>query len=314
MNTHEPTRTRREPTPPDGPADERRGFFGRRSFELSRDPSCIVDLDWIFRAVNPAFERELGYERQELVGMRVLHVLHRDDWDRTEEEARRLAAGGAPTRHFENRYRHANGDWVWFEWAAHISPVEGLIYASGRNITARKSREVELERAAHVDSLTGLANRRGFERALDRELAAAQRHARCPGLVMVDLDRFKNVNDRYGHETGDEVLKAVADTLQSTLRASDLAARVGGDEFAVLLPDSDLDTAELVAEKIVGALRRQEVHTADGPVVVSASAGVALFSQEGIADRSDLLNAADGAMYRAKKRRSSFAVHDAPLR
>jgi diguanylate cyclase (GGDEF)-like protein len=129
-------------------------------------------------------------------------------------------------------------------------------------------------------------------------------------LVVVDLDHFKRINDRYGHQTGDELLVAAARTLGETLRASDLAARIGGDEFAVLLPNCDLRTAEIVAGKIVAAFRRCELATRDGAVEVSASAGVALIGQRGIGSERDLIAAADQALYRAKRRRSSVVVHD----
>jgi diguanylate cyclase (GGDEF)-like protein/PAS domain S-box-containing protein len=310
---HQPSRKRRKPSTGDQPVDERRNFFGRRSFELARDVQCILDFEGRFKDVNPALRRVLGYTREELIGRSASEVIHPDDWERTAEEAERLARGDYKTREFENRYRNKDGEWVWVEWAAHAAIVEGLIYASGRNITKRKTREYELERAALVDPLTGLANRRGFERALERELAAAKRHSLSPALVVVDLDRFKAINDRHGHQTGDQLLMAAAQTLIATVRASDMPARLGGDEFAVLLPDCDLSTAEVVAGKIVSALRRQQVHAGDDVVPVSASAGVALLGQEGITSGLDLIRAADKAMYRAKRRRSSFATHDGPI-
>jgi diguanylate cyclase (GGDEF)-like protein len=249
-----------------------------------------------------------------LVGISASELVHRDDWPRMVEEAGRLQAGEYKVREFENRYRSKDGEWIWFEWAAHAALVEGLIYCSGRNITARKSREHELERAALVDPLTGLANRRGFERALDRELAAAKRHSLSPALIVVDLDRFKSINDRHGHQTGDQLLVAAAQTLVETIRASDMPVRLGGDEFAILLPDCDLTTAEVVVGKIVAALQQREIDTGQGTVPMSASAGVALLGQEGITSGLDLIRAADKAMYRAKRRGSSFAIHDGPIR
>ena len=314
VGTHEPSRKRRKPSTADQPVDERREFLGRRRFELSRDVQCILDLRATFRAVNPALERVLGFGREEVVGRNAAEFVHPDDWERTCEEAERLQEAGYETHEFENRYRTKAGDWVWLEWAAHVSEVEGLIYASARDISARKTREADLERAAHVDPLTGLANRRGFERALDRELAAAKRHRLCPALVVVDLDRFKAINDRHGHQAGDDLLVATADALRATVRASDMPARIGGDEFAVLLPDCNINTAELVAEKIIASLRRRKLETDNGAVPVSASAGVALLGQTGIDTGRELMTAADRAMYRAKRRRSSFAVHDGPVR
>jgi diguanylate cyclase (GGDEF)-like protein/PAS domain S-box-containing protein len=312
MTIHEPTRKRRQPSTA-GPPDERSGFFGRRAFELARDASCIVDFVGVLRGANPALEQVLGYGRNALVGRELADLVHPDDWPRTAEEARKMADGGHPIAHFETRCRSADGQWVWLDWSAHASPIEGLIYASARNVGARKARELQLERAAHLDPLTGLANRRGFERALERELAAAKRHSLSPALVVLDLDRFKTINDAHGHKVGDELLAATAEMLQATLRASDMAARIGGDEFAVVLPDCDPQTAALVAAKIVAALRRCRLEADGGSVNVSASAGVALLGQRGINTGADLIAAADHAMYRAKRTRDSFAVHDGPV-
>src|SRR5215218_2438765 len=146
---HEPSRKRRKPSTADQPVDERRHFLGRRRFELARDVQLIFDFQGLLRDVNPALQRVLGYNHAEIAGTPVSDYIHPEDLPRTLEEARRLAQGGPDTIAFENRFRTKGGDWVWFEWAAHASPVEGLIYASARNITARKTRELALERAAH---------------------------------------------------------------------------------------------------------------------------------------------------------------------
>ena len=302
MDEHQPSRKRR-----------RRAVFGRRAFELSRDVQCVIDFEGTLRDINPALERILGFPREEILGRPAVDLVHREDRARTLEESERLAGGGRDTADFEARFRTRGGDWVWLEWAGHAAQVEGLIYASGRNIDARKQREAELERAALLDPLTGLANRRGFELALEREVAAAKRHSLRPALVVLDLDRLKEINDRYGHQTGDDLLVAAAGTLVETVRASDLAARIGGDEFAVLLPDCDLATAATVAAKIVAALRRRELPIRDGAMQLSASAGVALLGQAGISSGPDLITAADRAMYRAKRRPGSFVIDDAPL-
>jgi diguanylate cyclase (GGDEF)-like protein/PAS domain S-box-containing protein len=295
------------------PVDERADFFGRRRFELSREVQCILDFEGRVKDVNPALEEALGYGREEMRGRPVADFVHPDDWPRTVAQASRLQAGGAESAWFENRYRNKDGEWVWLEWAAHAARVEGLIYVSGRNISARKLRELELERAALVDPLTGLANRRGFEMSLTRELAAAGRHDLRPALVMIDLDRFKAINDTYGHQVGDQFLVAAATTLLETVRASDIPARVGGDEFAVLLPDCDVQTAANVASKLVASLEGRRIEIDGEEIPVCASAGVALLGQDGIASASDLIRAADSAMYRAKRRRRSVAVDDGPL-
>lgn len=175
-------------------------------------------------------------------------------------------------------------------WASHrrdADAMEGLIDAE-----RLRARSRELERHAHLDDLTGLANRRGFSRYL--ETLVSRGHRRL-SLLVVDLDRFKAVNDRYGHPTGDEVLQQVARVLGSLVRSSDLAARLGGDEFLVVL--DDVTTAEAVrrAETIVRVLAEAGFGPAATPI--SVSVGVAT-GPPALFDR--ILLAADGALYRGK--------------
>ncbi|MEL7210191.1 MAG: GGDEF domain-containing protein, partial [Actinomycetota bacterium] len=151
----------------------------------------------------------------------------------------------------------------------------------------------ELDRMTREDSLTGLANRRAWDEGLDRACALAERNG-CPfAVVLLDLDRFKAVNDRYGHVRGDEVLETVATALRGRVRAADLLARIGGDEFAVLCAATDADEAHHLARDLSSAVAEalQEVQ-------VSASAGVAVW-REGDTART-VANRADRAMYRIK--------------
>jgi diguanylate cyclase (GGDEF)-like protein len=152
-----------------------------------------------------------------------------------------------------------------------------------------------VERQAITDELTGLANRRHFTAVLQEELALAERRGTPVAVVLSDLDDFKGVNDRFGHLAGDDVLKAFADTLRRSLREIDLPARIGGEEFAILLPQSDAAAARLVAERL-----RRTVRTLDGlPRRVTASFGVAAYPQAGSAE--ELLLTADVSLYQAKE-------------
>ncbi|MFN3437066.1 MAG: diguanylate cyclase [Acidovorax sp.] len=164
-------------------------------------------------------------------------------------------------------------------------------------------RTLELEAAnraldlqARTDALTGLLNRRGFETQMAFGLAMARRSGRPLSLITVDVDHFKRVNDTYGHEAGDEVLRRLARTLEERLRGSDVVARLGGEEFVVLLPDTDLAGAQAIAQALVKAMAEQQ-----DPVVgtITVSAGVA--SMRGVQDNgTDILRRGDAALYEAK--------------
>jgi two-component system, cell cycle response regulator len=153
----------------------------------------------------------------------------------------------------------------------------------------------QVRKMADTDGLTGIPNRRTFEQTLARELSRAERNGEQVTLVMLDVDQFKNLNDKYGHQTGDEVLKAVAAALTHNCRGFDTPARYGGEEFAVILP------ACSVAESLIAAERlRKGINQADLPVPTTASAGVATYPMHA-GDPDALIRAADEALYESKR-------------
>jgi diguanylate cyclase (GGDEF)-like protein len=157
-----------------------------------------------------------------------------------------------------------------------------------------------VEQQALIDSLTGLANRRSIEDTLHSELARAARRGDGVCLVLADLDDFKQVNDRYGHPVGDEVLKLFAHALRDTVRESDVAGRWGGEEFALVLSGSDTVGGALLAERARTAIEAQTVRAPDGrEVTVTASFGVASFPDA--TELDELVAAADSALYQAKR-------------
>jgi diguanylate cyclase len=278
-----------------------------RHFNLSLDMICTVGFDGCFKSVNPAFERILGYREEDMTGRPFLDFVHPDDLERTEAEAAGLA-DGRTTVQFQNRYIDKDGEVHWLEWASVPLPEEHVIYAVARDVTERKELEQELERLSHHDSLTGLFNRRRFDEELSRQLAYTRRYGSGGALLVLDLDRFKQINDELGHAAGDRALCAVAEVLKDNLRltdtlgrdASGVAARLGGDEFVVLLPEVDGEGARSAAARIAEALAARDLTFEGRPVQLAASIGIALYDENGAPPAEDLLLAADRAMYEAK--------------
>lgn len=176
---------------------------------------------------------------------------------------------------------------------------------AGRRIVALHEQLIAAQEALRTlaiqDALTGLLNRRGMDEAIDRELARAIRERAPVGVVICDVDRFKEVNDRFGHPGGDQVLRAVARRLQEHLRAADVLGRLGGEEFLVLLPSCDTADSVLAAERLCAAVAGHPFSVGDGHEVrVTASFGVAASDCWPEADAETLVIAADRALYRAK--------------
>jgi len=178
-------------------------------------------------------------------------------------------------------------------------------------------REDELARLSAVDHLTGLANTRFFRQSLEREFANAQRHEAPLSLVLLDLDHFKRINDTHGHPTGDAALQAVARTLEEQVRLGDVVARVGGEEFAVLMPRTPSQKGFLVAERIRKAITATEVRAPDGKrVALAASLGLAGTDRLQLETPTELFARVDQALYKAKEggRNQTVVAEDRQLR
>ena len=178
----------------------------------------------------------------------------------------------------------------------------GTIVAFGVFGALLGSREALLKEMALRDSLTGLLNSRYLHVRLQEELASAKRHERPTSIVLFDIDHFKKVNDKYGHPVGDQALQLIGKTIQSTLREGEIAARVGGEEFALLLPSTSAELAAAAAERIRRSVGEVAVRTKnDQALTVTMSAGVACANHYDAQDAAALYSRADQALYRAKE-------------
>jgi len=185
-----------------------------------------------------------------------------------------------------------------------------LLLARTRTLLEFKAYLDVCEEAAFTDHLTGLANRRRFERQLDREVGRTLRLGHPFSLLMLDIDNFKKLNDTFGHNVGDEAIRLMGKVLREGTRGIDLAARIGGEEFAVILVETELSRGMEVAERLRLSIKSMTIPSADG---ITASFGVAecpSCAQTAI----DILKAADDLLYQAKRRGRDQVVGQAPMK
>ncbi|ATE59720.1 diguanylate cyclase [Thauera sinica] len=231
-------------------------------------------------------------------------LVHPGDWPTIRASLEPHLRGDTARYACEHRLRHKDGHWVWVLASGSVierdeegAPVR--VVGIHQDISARKALEERLVQQATSDPLTGLANRRYFDAALANELARVRRKVGQAAVVLLDLDHFKRINDRWGHAAGDAVLKHFTALVGARLRDSDMFARLGGEEFAILLPGVDLVGAFRTAERLRRMVADSPARGEFGEVQVTVSAGVATL-RAGDAGPADALARADEALYRAK--------------
>jgi diguanylate cyclase (GGDEF)-like protein/PAS domain S-box-containing protein len=272
----------------------------RALFEHSIDAVLLTRPGGAIVAANEAACRLLGYGEEELRSLGRSDIV-----DQSDPRANSLlgADDGAAAPHGDVRLRRKDGVLVPVEFACATfrdrcgEACTSLII---RDLTDRKRAEEHIEYLAYHDELTGIPNRAHFHRAFEHALATTQRYGLRCALMLVDLDRFKNINDTIGHEAGDQLLKQVAARLRACLRDSDLIARLGGDEFVILMLDaSTVEAVNAVALKILEATSRPLLID-DQEFLITASIGITTYPHDGN-DLQTLLKNSDVAMYRAKE-------------
>jgi len=285
-----------------------RAVFHRAAIGIAR-----LDLDGGIIEANPAFHRMLGYGPEALTGNPMATFIHPEHGQKGKLlDLGELAGGQRDEVQQELPYLHKEGGVVWGNSIASLvrgrSDEPLFIIAMVEDVTARKAQAAALEHQALHDVLTDLPNRTLLYDRLQQAILLSKREHRQMALLMMDLDRFKEVNDTFGHHGGDTVLRQVAARLKGHMRGSETIARLGGDEFAIILPRvRDEATAERAASRLLQTL--QEPFFVDGgKLEISASIGIVFFPKHG-EDADTLLRRADAAMYLAKRANRGSAVY-----
>lgn len=289
----------------------------RNLFDLSPDAIVVWDRNGIVQAANTSTATLLGYEKAEdLIGRRWLDFLVPEDREIPAENVRGAEKSGKISES-EFRMQRKDGSHFYARGRAVLALGAGgnpaRTIAIARDVTEYKAAEALLREQALHDDLTGLPNRPAFVERLHEAFASSRRGARAFAVLYLDLDKFKDVNDTLGHVEGDRLLQAVAVRIKNTVRESDIAARFGGDEFAVLQTDlRDPSDAGVLAAKLMKSMAAP--YQIDGNEIhLTVSAGIAFYNPE-IADPEAILAQADLALYRAKDEgRARYCLHSAEL-
>lgn len=282
----------------------------RQLAEESGDMVTRIDADERILYASPSTERVIGWNSAQLVGTPALAGVNPEDLPRVEQTVAALKQGEVEEARIIYRTRHREKGEIWVETALRVTrapdtgTIDGVV-AISRDMTEHKDLEEKLAALAASDGLTGLANRRCFDERLEQEWARAAREGTPLSLLLIDIDHFKKYNDRYGHQDGDGCLRAVAGILAAhARRPADLAARYGGEELALLLPNTNAEGCEEVGTKLQEALHALQIpHALNLPskFVTASLGGASAWPGHAIATNcASLVEAADRALYAAK--------------
>jgi len=279
--------------------------------ENSVDIICSAGMDGRLRYVSPSSFLTLGWSPEEMRGKAPEEFIFPEDIPVLVSARTRIFAPSVDNSPSTMRMLKKGGGVVWMETNARLArepntgePREVVLVM--RDISERKRMEDKLSALAMTDGLTGILNRRAFDEALGREYRRALRESEPIALLLIDIDHFKQFNDQYGHLAGDDCLRAVASAMSGAVRATDLTARYGGEEIAIILPKTGMAGAAMVAERVRASVERLRIPHEGNPeggkwVTVSVGASASTVKSSDTADMLEgLLLATDNALYKAK--------------
>lgn len=285
----------------------------RTLVEQSLEGIMIIQ-DGIIKFINPTLLKILNYYQKDMLGEDILRFLYPDSRALFSEYLKKLESNKSIDSPLEIRMLSKNDKGLYMEVLLTQIPYEGkhAVLITLRDITERKKTEAELKRLVITDDLTGLFNQRYFYTIIVKEIERAKRHNRQLSLMLIDIDFFKDFNDRYGHWEGDYVLKKIADIISKSIRDIDMAFRYGGEEFTILLPETTHEEAIIVAERIRKSVSETVFHpfTLDGELeIVKKTVSIGLTELNPYDDMKSFIVRADNAMYQAKKSGRNKIVH-----
>ena len=281
------------------------------AFDNAHIGMALIDAKGTWLRVNLALCELTGYAREALLQRTVRDMTHPEDVESDLEPLIRMLGGELRSYEHEKRFVTAAGETIWVLWCVALIRDDAgeplYIVAQVEDITERKRLEAELASIASHDVLTGLWNRRHLEQELGRQIARHERYGEETSVLLIDLDRFKPINDSHGHAAGDQALRHVAHLLEQRVRGADVVARLGGDEFVILAPQTGREAAEAFRQSLEEVLARTPFTVACEQFPVRASIGIGVIDDD-IQTPADVLRMADVDMYEAKARHHAAAV------
>lgn len=281
----------------------------RSLFEQSGDAIFLMDTADAGKilSANSAAVQMHGYTKKELLGLNIIELDDPDSAKKAPKRLKRILAG--ETIRFEVMHRKKDGTIFPVEVNTTLMEIGGkkLILAIDRDISKRKKVEEERDRLieelkhmSRIDGLTGLYNRQHLDKHLEEEIKRAKRYGNPLSLMMFDIDNFKKINDTYGHMIGDRVLQTAAEVIRKTLRDTDIAGRFGGDEFVLILVQTNINVGKQVAERLSSNIKKSRVHLKKNSFIrFSISTGICQYNNK-IKSIGEFISKTDRAMYTAK--------------